>query len=450
MMPGIDGWGVLEHLQDDARSAAGRDRHGPHRLRDLRPRRARGRHGLRLQAVPLPRAGRHLPEAAACPGVLHAAPPSGAERRRDPRRTLMVEVKVLSRERAPIALGELVNLGPGRRPGGPGGAARAGRLRARRLPHPRRRERALRSKGAGALARRGAARLRPRPQVPEPHARRRAAARRAASSPRPERPWTSRFPAGIRRARGPLREAGGRAYLVGGAVRDALLGLPLADFDVEVYGLAPERLREAARAARQRRRRRPGVHGLQALGFRRRARRRRRLDPAARLEGAARAIAASPSTGDPQLSIEEAARRRDFTINALLLDPLTGELLDPHGGRRDLEARVLRAVDAASFGEDPLRALRAVQLAARFELTVDPETARLCAAMPLARAAGRARLRRDREAAAQGAPALARVRAAARVGDAAGGRARAPPPRRRRRRIRSGTPRATSGPTRCR
>ena len=68
----------------------------------------------------------------------------------------------------------------------------------------------------------------------------------------------------------------------------------------------------------------------------------------------------------------------------MLLDPATGELLDPWGGRRDLEARLLRAVDARTFGEDPLRALRAVQFAARYELEVDPATAALCAAMPLA------------------------------------------------------------------
>jgi tRNA nucleotidyltransferase (CCA-adding enzyme) len=67
----------------------------------------------------------------------------------------------------------------------------------------------------------------------------------------------------------------------------------------------------------------------------------------------------------------------------MLFDPVTDETLDPHGGRKDLEARLLRAVDTATFGEDPLRALRAVQFAARFELTVVPETARLCSRMPL-------------------------------------------------------------------
>jgi tRNA nucleotidyltransferase (CCA-adding enzyme) len=89
-------------------------------------------------------------------------------------------------------------------------------------------------------------------------------------------------------------------------------------------------------------------------------------------------------TGDPDLSLEEAARRRDFTINAVMFDPFASAFIDPFGGQRDLQRRVLRAVDLRTLGEDPLRALRAVQLAARFELTVDAETARLCASMPLA------------------------------------------------------------------
>ncbi len=191
------------------------------------------------------------------------------------------------------------------------------------------------------------------------------------------------FPAGLRQLAQAVRDAGGQAYLVGGAVRDAILGLPVKDFDVEVYGLAPDRL--AALLAR--------LGSVDAVG---QAFAVYKLAGLAGVDGALdvsiprrdskvgpghRGIAV---TGDPALSVEEASRRRDFTINALLQDPLSGEILDPHGGRRDLEARLLRAVDTASFGEDPLRALRAVQMAARFELAVDPETARLCAAMPLA------------------------------------------------------------------
>ena len=191
------------------------------------------------------------------------------------------------------------------------------------------------------------------------------------------------LPAGVERLLAALREAGGRPLIVGGAVRDALLGQPVKDYDVEVYGLAGERLEAVLSEAGR----------VDAVGqaF--------TVYKVSGLEGVAGALDVSiprrdsksgpghrgiAVTGDPRLSVAEASRRRDFTINAILLDPSTGELLDPHGGRRDLEARVLRAVDPATFGEDPLRALRAVQLAARFELAADPETARLCAAMPLA------------------------------------------------------------------
>jgi tRNA nucleotidyltransferase (CCA-adding enzyme) len=179
-----------------------------------------------------------------------------------------------------------------------------------------------------------------------------------------------------------LREAGGRPFLVGGAVRDRLLGLPVKDYDVEVFGLPADHLRDVLAT----------LGSVNAVGeaftvF--------KVAGLAGVEGEVdvslprRDSKAGPGhrgiavTGDPAMPVAEAARRRDFTMNALLQDPFTGEVLDPHGGRADLQARVLRAVDPATFGEDPLRALRAVQLAARFELTVDPATARLCAAMPL-------------------------------------------------------------------
>jgi len=190
------------------------------------------------------------------------------------------------------------------------------------------------------------------------------------------------IPEGLRRVLEALREAGGRPYLVGGAVRDALLGLPLADFDVEVYGLAPERLGEVL----------GGLGRVDAVG---QAFAVHKLSGLEGVKGAVdvslprRDSKAGPGhrgiavQGDPNLPIEEAARRRDFTINAMLWEPRGGELLDPHGGRADLAARVLRAVDPRTLGEDPLRALRAVQLAARFELAVEPGTAALCAALPL-------------------------------------------------------------------
>ncbi len=179
-----------------------------------------------------------------------------------------------------------------------------------------------------------------------------------------------------------LTQAGGRPFLVGGAVRDGLLGLPLKDYDIEVFGLSAERLELELR--------RLGKVDTVGQAF--------TVLKVSGLEGTGGAVDVSlprrdskvgpghrgiVAQGDPSLSIEEAARRRDFTINALLLDPVSGQVFDPHGGRADLEARRLRAVDAETFGDDPLRALRAVQLTARFELTVEAATARLCASMPL-------------------------------------------------------------------
>ncbi len=191
------------------------------------------------------------------------------------------------------------------------------------------------------------------------------------------------LPAGLLRLFAALRAAGGRPYLVGGAVRDGLLGLAIQDYDVEVFGLPAARLEpllashgrvdavgQAFRVCKL-----SGVEGVQGAVDVALPRRDSKVGPGHR------GIAVE---GDPTLSIEDAARRRDFTMNAMLFDPATERLLDPWGGRRDLEARLLRAVDGRTFGEDPLRALRAVQLAARYELEVESATAVLCAAMPLA------------------------------------------------------------------
>jgi len=190
------------------------------------------------------------------------------------------------------------------------------------------------------------------------------------------------LPSGLVRLLADLRAAGGRPYVVGGAVRDAMLGLPVEDYDLEVFGLPQDRL-EAVLSR----------HGrVDAVG---QAFRVYKLSGVEGLEGALdvslprRDSKVGPGhrgisvEGDPDLPVEEAARRRDFTINAMLFDPDTGDVVDRWGGRRDLDARVLRAVDARTFVEDPLRALRALQFAARFELAVDPATAALCASIPL-------------------------------------------------------------------
>ena len=88
-------------------------------------------------------------------------------------------------------------------------------------------------------------------------------------------------------------------------------------------------------------------------------------------------------TGDPAMSIEEAARRRDFTVNAIAWDPLTEEYLDPFDGRGDIGRRLLRVVDRERFLDDSLRVLRAVQFAARLDLRLDDEARELCRAVAL-------------------------------------------------------------------
>ena len=167
----------------------------------------------------------------------------------------------------------------------------------------------------------------------------------------------------------------GRPRLVGGGVRDWLLGISPKDFDVEVAGVEFDRLQRA----------------LESFGA---------TDVVGRSFGVIKVRSATTGSeydfslprresktgaghrgftvaANPSLTDAEAAARRDFTINAISYDPLTHEVVDPHGGQQDLAARILRHTSGA-FVEDPLRVLRAFQLAARFDLTLAPETAALC------------------------------------------------------------------------
>lgn len=82
--------------------------------------------------------------------------------------------------------------------------------------------------------------------------------------------------------------------------------------------------------------------------------------------------------GDPDMSFEEACSRRDFTINAILKDPLTGEIVDPFNGREDIDKKIIRHVSDETFAEDSLRVLRAAQFAARLEFDLAPETVAIC------------------------------------------------------------------------
>jgi len=172
-----------------------------------------------------------------------------------------------------------------------------------------------------------------------------------------------------------VRDAGGRALIVGGWVRDRLLGRDSKDIDLEVYGIEAGAL--GALVERFGRVETVGesftvykVSGLDVALPRRESK-------------TGRGHRGFEVRGDPRMSVAEAARRRDFTINAIAWDPLTGEYLDPWGGGADLERKTLRAVDPATFPDDSLRVLRAVQFAARFEFTIDPLTRDLCRAIPL-------------------------------------------------------------------
>lgn len=171
-----------------------------------------------------------------------------------------------------------------------------------------------------------------------------------------------------------VKSAGGRALLVGGCVRDRLLGGEPKDFDIEVYGLSPETLQHTL--SRKFELDLVGVsfgviklHGHDidvAL-----PRRETKLGDGHR---------AFEMEYDPNLPIEEASARRDFTVNAIYMDPLTDEVIDPWNGRGDLEKRILRHV-SDHFREDPLRVLRGMQFVARFDLTAAPETIEVCRSM---------------------------------------------------------------------
>lgn len=154
--------------------------------------------------------------------------------------------------------------------------------------------------------------------------------------------------------------------MVGGCVRDRILGREAKDIDFEVFGVDPAKAIAAF----------PGCNtvgksfGVIKLGdidiaFPRRE---------TKLGSGHRGFAIE---ADPSLSLAEAAARRDFTINAIYEDPLTGERLDPYGGIADLEKRVLRQV-SSHFAEDPLRVLRAMQFIARFDLSPAPELVAVC------------------------------------------------------------------------
>ncbi len=179
-----------------------------------------------------------------------------------------------------------------------------------------------------------------------------------------------------------IARAGGRAVLVGGWVRDRLLGIDSKDYDFEVYGMPVEALEKAIA---------PfgevievgktfGVLRVKGIDI--------DFSVPRRDNKVGRGHTGFRVEFDPHMPFPEAARRRDLTMNSIGLDPLSGELLDPYFGAEDLRKKILRATDPRTFPEDPLRALRVAQFRARFEMEPDEELRRLCAALDLADLSG--------------------------------------------------------------
>jgi tRNA nucleotidyltransferase (CCA-adding enzyme) len=175
-----------------------------------------------------------------------------------------------------------------------------------------------------------------------------------------------------------VRDLGGRALIVGGWVRDRLMTPSQtqgSNIDLEVFGVPSDRLRTLLESFGR----------VEAVGESFQVYKLGDMDVSLprRDSKAGRGHRGFVVVGDPDMSIVEAARRRDFTVNAISWDPLTEEYFDPFDGRSDLQRRWLRMVDPQTFPEDSLRVLRAVQFVARFNFELDDTTRAVCAAIPL-------------------------------------------------------------------
>ncbi len=172
-----------------------------------------------------------------------------------------------------------------------------------------------------------------------------------------------------------VRGAGGRALVVGGWVRDRIIGRDCKDIDLEVYGIDTLRLRRLLE----------GFGRVETVGESFQVYKIGDIDVSLprRESKAGRGHRGFVVTGDPDMSPEDAAHRRDFTVNAIAWDPLTDEYVDPFDGRGDIARRILRVVDPARFADDSLRVLRGVQFAARLDFDLDDEARGLCRTIPL-------------------------------------------------------------------
>lgn len=174
-----------------------------------------------------------------------------------------------------------------------------------------------------------------------------------------------------------VAEKGGRTFLVGGYVRDLLMGINSKDIDIEIHGVKPNELEEILDGLGSRTQMGAsfGVYGLRGYDI--------DIAMPRQEEATGRGHKDFKVYVDPFLGTYKAAMRRDFTINAMMQDVLTGEIIDHFGGREDLQNGLLRHVNPHTFAEDPLRVLRAAQFAARFEFDVAPDTVELSRTMDL-------------------------------------------------------------------
>ncbi len=165
---------------------------------------------------------------------------------------------------------------------------------------------------------------------------------------------------------------GGTAYFVGGFVRDRLRGEEGKDIDIEVHGIAPQTLEEILDTLGERLSigESFGIYNLKHCGVDIAMPRKEKLVGKGHKD--------FDVFVDPFIGTKKAAMRRDFTVNALMQNVLSGEVVDHFGGLEDLKNGVLRHVNDETFAEDPLRVLRGAQFAARFEYTLAPETVEIC------------------------------------------------------------------------
>lgn len=159
------------------------------------------------------------------------------------------------------------------------------------------------------------------------------------------------------------------ALFVGGCVRDKLLNIPSKDVDIEVYGLSLDKLQEVLSAR----------FDVKAVGESFGVLKINNLVDVSiprRESKSGSGHKGFDIIADCNMSIEEAASRRDFTINSMMMDR-NGKIFDPFNGKADLDNRILRATSPA-FVEDPLRVLRGMQFAARFDMSMEPVTIEMC------------------------------------------------------------------------